>query len=296
MMDAAQLQQLLQVVANANRGNPGGTRRLTPLATTDGAAWRVWRRAYVQTAAINGWDNLRQRREIYASMEGEAARTTQDLEPLNFVDAQAMLDAYEARFVPAADTKLSRAQFETARQLPNELMTAWHGRLRELYIRAFPGQDVENSPILIDQFIKRLYDRRTAEWVIHASPNTFAQALVVAQNAVANQMFLDGAKPNPKTGINALNDTAVDDMDINLINSNVTCWFCKKSGHIRDECREFSKMLDYFCKLLGVKPTLYKGKKGKTPPEESGKEKPTTKTKKKKNKIQAISEPEAQGN
>jgi len=117
---------------------------------------------------------------------------------------------------------------------------------------------------------------------------------------VANQMFLDGAKTTPKSGINALTeDNHEENMDINLLNANMTCWFCKKSGHVRDECREFLKMLDYFCKLLGVKPNLYKGKKGKTPPEDGGKEKPSNKGKKKKNKVQAITEPplqELQGN
>jgi|GEM_PF-2533290 len=308
-MDPNQLNQLLQalnriqVVPPAAPAQHGGTRKLSTLSSVDGAEWRVWRRAFEQTALINNWNDLRSRREVYAGMEGEAARNTQDLLPVNFADVAAMLAAFEARFVPAADTKLSRAQFESARQLPSEMMTAWHSRLRELYIRAFPGQDVENSPLLIDQFIKRLYDRKVAEWVINASPITYAQALATAQNVLANQMFLNGQKTDgqnqgahSKGGINALMDgeePTIDEMEVNLINANATCWFCKKTGHVRDDCREFLKMLEYFAKLFGVKPSQYKSAKGRNRKEKDFK---SGKSRKQKKKVQAIVEMENKSN
>jgi len=231
-------------------------------------------------------------------MEGEAARSTQDLIPEDFANMAAMLTAFEARFVPAADTKLSRAQFESARQLPNELMTAWHSRLRELYIRAFPGQDVENSSLLIDQFVKRLYDRKVAEWVINASPATYAQALATAQNVVANQMFLNGSKTDGtpqgagRGGIHAfqekmeVDELGNEEFEVNLMSASATCWFCKKTGHIRDDCREFRRLLEYFANLFGVKPNSYKPAKGKFKKDKEAK----NAKKKQKKKVQSIEE------
>jgi len=304
-MNQQQLDALIQALgrmqpAPAPAANPGGTRKLSPLSSVEGADWRVWRRAFEQTALINNWNDMRGRREIYAAMEGEAARNTQDLEPGQFGNVADMLAAFEARFVPAADTKLCRAQFESARQLPNEQMTAWHARLRELFIRAFPGQAVEDSALLIDQFIKRMYDHKTAEWVINASPATYVQALATSQNVLANQLFLNGRKSdgNSKGGVSAMSEFAMEDgtnaeeWDINLLNATATCWFCKKTGHLRDDCREFKKMLEYFAGLFGVPASQYKANRGKSKKE--NKEKKANRKSKK--KVQTTTGPEVTGN
>jgi len=77
------------------------------------------------------------------------------------------------------------------------------------------------------------------------------------------------------------------EMEVNLVNSSATCWFCRKTGHIRDDCREFARLLDYFAKLFGVnlgqwKATNAKGKPKKDSKGGKGKNKKQTK------KVQAI--------
>ena len=115
-------------------GHQGGTKKVTPFTTGAASNWTIWRRNFITIALINGWPDERQRREISAAMEGEAARSIGDVDFAAIADRDALLDAYEERFLPLAAGIIARAELKTARQIPQENVLQWHTRLREIFI------------------------------------------------------------------------------------------------------------------------------------------------------------------
>jgi hypothetical protein len=98
-MNDAQLQQLIGVI----RQGGGGGHKTSKFSSAEGTEWRIWRRNFVQTLLINGWNNKRCQREAAAALESTAAEFTSDIP--GFVagrDIQVLLNLYETRFLPAA--------------------------------------------------------------------------------------------------------------------------------------------------------------------------------------------------
>jgi hypothetical protein len=133
---------------------------------------RIWRRNFEQTIQINGWANERQQREAAAAMEGNAAEFTSDIPP-PYVAGRAindMLNLYESRFLPAAAGQVAAAQFQTAAQMDGEQIAIWHASPRSILERAFPGEDIQGSRLLINKFVLKLADSNIRQWTNHANP------------------------------------------------------------------------------------------------------------------------------
>jgi hypothetical protein len=146
-MNADQLQQLLGVF----RVGGGGGHKTANFSSAEGTKWCIWRRNFEQTIQINGWANERSQREAAAAMESTAAEFTSDI--LAHVAGRAvadMLNLYENRFLPAAAGQLASAQFQTAAQMEGEQMAVWHARLRTIFERAFPGENIQGSRLRIN--------------------------------------------------------------------------------------------------------------------------------------------------
>ena len=106
-------------------------------------------------------------------MESTAAEFTSDIP--SFVQGRlidAMLNLYEARFLPAAAGQLAAAQFQTAAQMDGEMIAVWHARLRTIFERAFPGENIQNSRLLINKFVLKLSDADIRQWTHRANPDT----------------------------------------------------------------------------------------------------------------------------
>jgi hypothetical protein len=92
-------------------------------------------------------------------MESTAAEFTSDIP--GFVQGRSinnMLNLYKARFLPAAAGQLAAAQFQTAAQMDGKQIAVWHARLRTIFERVFPGEDIQNSRLLINKFELKLSD------------------------------------------------------------------------------------------------------------------------------------------
>lgn len=224
-------QQLADLIA----AMPGRShRRPTTFSSADGQEWVTWRRNLTTLARINTWGEQRIKDEATASFEGAAARLVGDILPLPepvaalaaapaviaaagppqvlAVPARAavpavpgqtsaeFLDLLEARFLPAAQGQICRAQVGQARQAPTETVMAWHSRLRELYMRAFPGEDIEASPHITERFMVCLVDQAVGRYVYDQRPGTYATALVHAQNKIATECVFQGATAKPGAG------------------------------------------------------------------------------------------------
>ena len=113
-MDGAQFQQFMaQLRAN-------GGMQLQIFASGDSVEWRDWRQHFATIAAHKEWNDVTQRRQLKASMQKEAAARVRDLEVDDHATIDAMLTAFENRFVPQAEAMIVKAEFEQARQQAHE--------------------------------------------------------------------------------------------------------------------------------------------------------------------------------
>jgi len=282
-MSDAQLQGIITGVTNAvqavqqqqqlqQQQQSRGFKKLTILTSTDASDWRTWRANFTVVAQINGWDEIRQRREIAAAMEGDAKKSTMDIDHEVAGTGKDLLDAYEARFVTQASSDLSRVTFMNAKQRPDETILAWHARVRDAFHRAYPGVDADTSRALIDRFILGLTSGRVVEYVWDRRPATFSSALTDCSNKMASLAVIanrnrshhqGGMAANPMMNIKT--EPGVRSMEYHQqgynqprnYSTNVTCWICNKQGHVRDECPYYLKSLQYMEQLprKGGRPT-----------------------------------------
>jgi hypothetical protein len=166
-MNDAQLQQLIGVI----RQGGGGGHKTSKFSSTEGTEWRIWRRNFEQTLLINGWGNERCQREAAAAMESTAAEFTSDI--LGFVTG-----------------RNGAAQFQTAAQMDGEQIAVWHARLRTIFERAFPGENIQNSRLLINKFILKLANSNIRQWTHRANPATYNAAMTAASNEATSQSIL----------------------------------------------------------------------------------------------------------
>jgi hypothetical protein len=101
-----------------------------------------------------------------------------------------MLNLYESRFLPAAAGQLAAAQFQKAAQIDGEQIAVWHARLQTIFERAFPGENIQASRLLINKFVLKLADSNIRQWTHWANPATYDAAMTAASNEAASQSIL----------------------------------------------------------------------------------------------------------
>ena len=89
------------------------------------AAWLEHKCHFAQIVALQGWEDLRQRQELIASVQEKAGNAVMDLQVANYATVDLLLAAMEARFLPAAAGATARSNYQNARQLPTETTRAF---------------------------------------------------------------------------------------------------------------------------------------------------------------------------
>ena len=219
---------------------------LQTFSSGDSVEWIDWRQHYETLADHCGWDDDAQRRQLKAAMQGEAAARVRDIRVADHANIGAMLAAFEERFIPQAETMLTKAEFDQARQTPGEKLLDWHGRLRSLFMRAYPNRNAANDDQLIRGFTAGILDPAIKMFVLEGAPDTYNAALTRAQNKEAMLLTIKqmgqvnlGANAN-RRGVHALSAPGE---TINFVggaagkdNRKVVCFFCRKSGHTWRDC------------------------------------------------------------
>jgi hypothetical protein len=95
---------------------------------------------------------------------------------------------YQLKFIPAAAGVYSRAEYNIVKQILSEDVRGWHACLRNLYNRAYPGEEVYNNLPLIEKFVTQLINKEVGKFVFERDPATFAEALALARTKTASDV------------------------------------------------------------------------------------------------------------
>ena len=266
-MDNVQFQQFLDQL-RANGGMP-----LQTFSSGDSVEWKDWRRHFETIAAHKGWNDLTQRRQLAASMQKEAASRVRDLDVDAHNTIDAMLQAYEDRFVPQAEAMIVKAEFDQARQAPQEKLMDWHGRLRSVFIRAYPNRNAANDDQLIRAFISGIADPAIKMFVLEGAPDTYAAALTRAQNKEAMLLTvrqMGQLQLGPRRGaihqIGGAEEEEEDPAAVMFVQGGDgkkgVCFFCTKPGHFAKDCYLLKKAEIFLKRMKGEKAPSGQGNAG----------------------------------
>ena len=242
-MDAAALAALGNAIGNAIRaGNQGQGKKAPTFETGKATDWKNWRNRFETIRQIAGWNDLRSRRELHAAMSGTAASLVHDIEiedtvpPAPARTFAQVLAAYEERFVPVAATVQAENDFDTAQQLADETLLEWHVRLRELYLRANPGAEIDLGPggkALRRKFVSGIDNSEIRVYVRQHRPDTFQECLTIAQRQHA---AMKEEQTDKKDRRRTHKDAQIVALQKAAPSNPGTCYFCGKSGHFANQC------------------------------------------------------------
>ena len=229
-----QLQELIQGV----RG--GGGRKLHSLEETSATAWVTWRGHFEMVCTINNWGALRGCREIKAAMQGAASLLVADIPLPNPANVEAFLDDYALRFMPPAAGQVARTEFHSLAQRPDETIAMYHGRGRELFLRAYPGHDPEDSILLIQQFALGLADSEVARFVLDRDVATYAEASNQAMLKYSTELVLRMRRGGGRhvNSVNSVGQPAGN----GRARTTGPCWWCNEQGHVKADCPQFRQV------------------------------------------------------
>lgn len=231
----------LEQVERILRGcRPG--RKPDSFSSGDPVEWRTWRANFEIITEINQWNNARARREAAACMTGLAKIYVQDIPHGAEVGPPVpgfglLLDSYQERFMPQADSDLARISLKEARQGEDETVLAWHSNVRHLYQRAHPNVALAALGVernLMDAFILGIRDPSIRADVWKARPANYTACLDTAQNLVAGaQVLKSRASEDSKAGGSGAGLFAMADTR--------TCFVCEKPGHVYRDCYMYKR-------------------------------------------------------
>ena len=250
-IDAAQAATAALTAATAATNAAAAPNRRIQLPTIcftkENEDWVLFRRQFELQCQLLGYDNLTACRALASCMRGEAGRIIQDIkiERSNDQDQHILiadlLSSYEARFLPEAASGMTITAFEQASQTRDESVLHWHGRCRDLYLRAYPRENnVNDSVTLIRKFIEGTFNKTIKYHLTRSRPATYVAALERAQDEraalISNSMMTVPKHQQPSY---QLADEATP-MEIGAIGTNskppIQCYRCGNTGHMRREC------------------------------------------------------------
>ena len=147
--------------------------------------WRGFRTQFESAVRVYGYNNRQAKDILRMSLKGAALRAVADIpHQAAEITLHQLLEDYESRFMPPAASALAQSKFERAIQGPKESLLDYHARLRDLYVRAYPGQPNQEAP-LMRQYILGLRDSTIRREVMRRRPDTYVGMLNCALNEKA---------------------------------------------------------------------------------------------------------------
>ena len=239
-------------------------RKIAPFSSGAGSDWLVWKKQFNLHCKMAKWDDLRQRQELFTAMEGKAAKVVADIEVEVLPSIEWALEMYEDRFATRADSQLAKSEFTLARQTDDESILEWHARLRELFLRAYPGVHVDSTGMgdqLREMFISGLKDPEVSAYVWDKEAKTYNRALVFAEVKRAIQLKIQGRSADATTPkIQALQEESEEEGEERMVAAfykkpgardykDGNCHICHQAGHLKRACPSWKNVMGYFRKV-----------------------------------------------
>lgn len=122
---------------------------------------------------------------------------------------------------------------QAATQEKNEKIETFNLRLRELARYAFPGEDIENNPLinkhLVGQFVKGIRTQKTREKLLRVRPTLLTEAVKIAKRELDFVQLLS---------LHSNTQREVQPMEVDHFRPQGRCYNCDKIGHKAKDCRK----------------------------------------------------------
>ena len=172
--------------------------------------WRDFRKLADNARVTNKWTDEEAKRVVFSQCVGEAGYRVR-LVPLGSnpdevprpADAKTFeqyMNDIQIRFQPKGASALAYSEFISATQQPTEDFQAFHTRLEGLFCLAEPDQHPQTSQALLRVFIQGLKDKAIATWLLDKKPETYAQALELAQERLGHYAMVRQGNPKSAGG------------------------------------------------------------------------------------------------
>ena len=238
------------------------------LKEADPIKWKAFRNNFEEAVKFNKWDDETAKGKLRLKVQEEAAETVAAIKFTDGCTLKVALDAYEKIFVHPAGQDLAEAEFQQAKQEAKETILTWANRVRRLFARAYPDEDLETSKVLRDRFSLGLASRRICQ-SLRDSPGfreySFEDTLNRARTLIANAVQCNAhyAATQRKTGMASINAIDIDghelsESDLAAMNHKKNagkdggpkdayqkgqCFSCGKFGHVLVDCTHFKTNL-----------------------------------------------------
>ena len=263
----------------ANKVNSSRPKEIKP-ATFDGkCSWIDFRSHFDICAKLNGWSKQENDLHLAVSLRGSAQSILGNLHGDSKKDFTSLCRALEERFAPANQTELYRAQLRERRQKATETIPELGQDIRRLTNLAYSSAPIDVRETLAkEQFIDALFSsdmrlrikqsrpRDLNEAICHAveldAYNNADKRLHESTSFVRSAHIEDSLRQvsGLETMVSEMNialtelrrevneikaaqnvHSHISDQVTNVPNTKVVCFFCKKEGHLKRQCRKYKQ-------------------------------------------------------
>ena len=205
---------------------------------------------------LNYWSNETKSLELATSLRGTALSVLSDLRPEYRYSYRHLVSALSARFAPENQTEIYKTQLKSRIRKKNESITELMQDIKRLARMSYPNapQDFRDQ-ITTDSFIESLNDQEMEWAVFQGRPKNLEDAVRLALEYEAfqqargrrNRVTVRMQREEP-TYANKVDNThqkaLTSDKTEKKFNKKGPCYYCKKDGHIKSECRLLKRHME----------------------------------------------------
>ena len=168
-------------------------REATPSQTTT-----QWLEVAQNAADVNRWGDQTLMGMIKNKLRGPASAATADIKPKNYATAELFMKAIQERLEAPAASQEAKMQYKNCTRLPGQSVRVFWTKLWELHSKAFPTkiEDINRDFHLIEHFVEGINSKDAKEALLRQQPQTFSDALRIAELEMGIQQQLGGT-PEP---------------------------------------------------------------------------------------------------
>ena len=236
------------VAANLPKSTPKAREQQAPtLEKTDALGWRTFRNNFELTKKINTWTDQISVLKLMTSLKGEAALSVEHLDFTTYSPVPTLneaLDEYERIFVNPSGMDMSEIEFHQSSKKADETLLQWHTRVRSLFARAFPQEDLSTAKRLKDHFTLNIRNKNLT-FQLRTSPQyrdyNYGDLLLRAQDVAASFLLCKEAYTN--NSISPIVAAMPPPTE-----AAARCHFCNNIGHHISHCSLYSSAIERISK------------------------------------------------